>query len=116
VILDACLEIDMSYRPVGRALHLGVRRSPLRKPDQAVRLARRAADLEGVRITAVMGYEAQIASVNDSVPGQRLKNAILRRVKQRSMAELMTGGKPLFRPLKRRDAPSTLLTAAAAAA
>jgi D-serine deaminase-like pyridoxal phosphate-dependent protein len=89
VILDACLEIDMSYRPVGRSIHLGVRRSPLRKPDQAVRLARRAADLEGVRITAVMGYEAQIASVNDSVPGQRLKNAILRRVKQRSMAELM---------------------------
>jgi D-serine deaminase-like pyridoxal phosphate-dependent protein len=89
VILDACLEIDMSYRPVGRSIHLGVRRSPLRKPDQAVRLARRAADLEGVRITAVMGYEAQIASVNDSVPGQRLKNAILRRVKQHSMAELM---------------------------
>jgi D-serine deaminase-like pyridoxal phosphate-dependent protein len=89
VILDACLEIDMSYRPVGRSIHLGVRRSPLREPDQAVRLARRAADLEGVRITAVMGYEAQIASVNDSVPGQRLKNAILRRVKQRSMAELM---------------------------
>jgi D-serine deaminase-like pyridoxal phosphate-dependent protein len=89
VILDACLEIDMSYRPVGRFIHLGVRRSPLREPDQAVRLARRAADLEGVRITAVMGYEAQIASVNDSVPGQRLKNAILRRVKQHSMAELM---------------------------
>jgi D-serine deaminase-like pyridoxal phosphate-dependent protein len=89
VILDACLEIDMSYRPVGRSIHLGVRRSPLREPDQAVRLARRAADLEGVRITAVMGYEAQIASVNDNVPGQRLKNAILRRVKQRSMAELM---------------------------
>jgi D-serine deaminase-like pyridoxal phosphate-dependent protein len=89
VILDACLEIDMSYRPVGRSIHLGVRRSPLREPDQAVRLARRAADLEGVRITAVMGYEAQIASVNDNVPGQRLKNAILRRVKQHSMAELM---------------------------
>ena len=89
VILDACLEIDMSYRPVGRSIHLGVRRSPLREPDQAVRLARRAADLEGVRITAVMGYEAQIASVNDSVPGQRLKNPILRRMKQRSMAELM---------------------------
>jgi D-serine deaminase-like pyridoxal phosphate-dependent protein len=48
VILDACLEIDMSYRPVGRSIHLGVRRSPLREPDQAVRLARRAADLEGV--------------------------------------------------------------------
>ena len=87
-VLDACLEIDMSYRPVGQFVHLGVRRSPLRDADQAVSLARRAADLDGVRITAVMGYEAQIASVNDDVPGQRLKNAVLRKVKQRSMAEL----------------------------
>lgn len=88
-VLEACLEIDMSYRPMGRSIHLGVRRSPLREADQAVRLARRATDLEGVRITAVMGYEAQIASVNDSVPGQGLKNAVLRMVKQRSMTELM---------------------------
>jgi D-serine deaminase-like pyridoxal phosphate-dependent protein len=100
VILDACLEIDMSYRPVGRSIHLGVRRSPLREADQAVRLARRAADLEGVRITAVMGYEAQIASVNDNVPGQRLKNAVLRRVKQRSMAELMARRKAIIQALE----------------
>jgi D-serine deaminase-like pyridoxal phosphate-dependent protein len=100
VIIDACLEIDMSYRPVGRSIHLGVRRSPLREADQAVRLARRAADLEGVRITAVMGYEAQIASVNDNVPGQRLKNAVLRRVKQRSMAELMARRKAIIQSLE----------------
>jgi len=35
-----------------------------------------------------MGYEAQIASVNDAVPGKRLMNALLRVVKQRSMREL----------------------------
>ena len=89
VVLQACLEVDMSYRPVGRSVHLGVRRSPLREADQAVALARRAAGLKGVAITAVMGYESQIASVNDDIPGQRLKNAIIRQIKQRSMAELM---------------------------
>ena len=88
VDLCACLEIDMSYRPVGPAIHLGVRRSPLRTVDQVVALARKAATLEGVRIRAVMGYEAQIASVNDAIPGQRLKNAIIRQIKKRSMAEL----------------------------
>ncbi len=87
--LDACVEIDMSYRPLGQFLHLGVRRSPLREPHQAVALARRAADLAGVRITAVMGYEAQIASVNDAIPGQGLRNAVLRMIKKRSMAELI---------------------------
>ena len=100
VVLQACLEIDMSFRPVGRAIHLGVRRSPLRQADQTVQLARRAAGLEGVKITAVMGYEAQIASVNDSVPGQRLKNALLRKVKQRSMAELMARRKGIIHALK----------------
>ncbi|WP_410289067.1 alanine racemase [Desulfosarcina sp.] len=100
VVLKACLEIDMSFRPVGRAIHLGVRRSPLRQADQAVALARRAAGLEGVKVTAVMGYEAQIASVNDSVPGQGLKNALLRKIKQRSMAELMARRKGIIRALK----------------
>ncbi|MGD9222344.1 MAG: alanine racemase [Desulfobacteraceae bacterium] len=89
VTLRACLEIDMAYRPMGRAIHLGVRRSPLRDVRQVAELARAAAGLKGVRITAVMGYEAQIASVNDAVPRQRLKNAVVRKIKRRSMADIM---------------------------
>ena len=100
VDLQACLEIDMSFRPVGRAVHLGVRRSPLRQADQAVALARLSAGLRGVKITAVMGYEAQIASVNDNVPGQWLKNTLMRRMKQRSMAELMARRKRIIHALK----------------
>ncbi len=100
VVLRACLDIDMSYRPTGRAVHLGVRRSPLRNPDQAVQLARHAETLEGVAIAAVMGYEAQIASVNDNFPGRHLKNALLRKVKQRSMAELMARRQRIVQALK----------------
>jgi len=88
ITLAACLDIDMSYRPVGNLAHLGVRRSPVRDADAAIALARYAANLPGVNLNAVMGYEAQIASVNDALPGQRLKNAILRLVKRRSMLEL----------------------------
>lgn len=100
VTLRACLEIDMSYRPFGQAVHLGVRRSPLRHAGQAVALVRRAAELNGVRITAVMGYEAQIASVNDNVPGRRLKNAVLRGVKKRSMAELTERRRQIIKAIK----------------
>lgn len=88
ITIGACLDIDMSYRPMGNLAHLGVRRSPVREAEAAVALARYAAKLPGVELNAVMGYEAQIASVNDALPGQRLKNAILRLVKRRSMGEL----------------------------
>lgn len=100
VVLDACLEIDMAYRPLGSTLHLGVRRSPLREPQQALSIARQAADLAGVRITAVMGYEAQIASVNDAIPGHGLKNKVLRLVKQRSMNELIRRRKRILEELR----------------
>lgn len=100
VTLRACLEIDMAYRPMGRAIHLGVRRSPLRSVRQVAELARAAAGLKGVQITAVMGYEAQIASVNDAIPGQRFKNAVVRRIKQRSMADIMARRQQIISVLK----------------
>ena len=100
VELHACLEIDMSYRPVGASIHLGVRRSPLRSAGHALALARRAAELNGVRITAVMGYEAQIASVNDATPGQGLKNAIVRGIKRRSMSELSARRRQIVESLR----------------
>lgn len=89
VTLASCLDIDMSYRPLGNLAHLGVRRSPIRTAAQALGLARHAADLPGITLDAVMGYEAQIASVNDALPGQHLKNKILQLVKRRSLAELI---------------------------
>lgn len=86
--LEACLEIDMAWRPMGRQLHLGVRRSPVRTADQAQALADYAAGRDGVAVTAVMGYEAQIASVSDRLPRRPLFNALLRAVKRLSAAEL----------------------------
>jgi D-serine deaminase-like pyridoxal phosphate-dependent protein len=100
VTLRACLEIDMAYRPMGRVLHLGVRRSPLRDVRQAAELACAAAGLKGVQITAVMGYEAQIASVNDAIPGRRLKNAVVRKIKQRSMSDIMARRQQIIQVLK----------------
>lgn len=68
-ILDAVIEIDLSYRPVGGRVHLGVRRSPLRTAADCVALARRAEGIEGVRVAGLMGYEAHVAGLTDRVPG-----------------------------------------------
>lgn len=76
--LRVCLDVDASLR-VGR-LHLGVRRSPVRTPGDAVALAR-AATSRGFRVVGLMFYEAQIAGLPDSSPAVRL-------VKRRSAAEL----------------------------
>jgi D-serine deaminase-like pyridoxal phosphate-dependent protein len=61
-----CVDVDASLR-LG-PLHLGVRRSPLRGPDDVAPLVRRAVDL-GFRVVGAMFYEAQVAGVPDDVRG-----------------------------------------------
>lgn len=89
VEIGTCLEIDMSYRPFNsKRTHLGVRRSPLRTPEEAVKLIRKVKELPLVSISAVMGYEGHIAGTADVAPGKTLKNMFLRFLKNHSVAEL----------------------------
>ncbi len=88
VVISACLEVDLAYRPLGLPIHLGVRRSPIRTPEQALALVEFARRLESVRIDSLMGYEAHIAGVQDAVPGAVLKNWLLRTLKKLSIREL----------------------------
>jgi D-serine deaminase-like pyridoxal phosphate-dependent protein len=74
-----CLDVDASLRILGQ--HLGVRRSPLRTPEQVLALARTAVDDDAFELVGVMFYEAQIAGLPDTSPAVRW-------VKRRSAAEL----------------------------
>jgi D-serine deaminase-like pyridoxal phosphate-dependent protein len=87
--LDAVLEIDVSLR--GPGVHLGARRSPLRSADQVVALARAAADIPGVQVVGLMGYEGHVAGVPDALPGGGVSNLAkraLKRVAQPRVAQL----------------------------
>ena len=87
--LHACLDVDMAYRPLNLAfVHLGLRRSPVRTPEEARELVHATRKYPGVVIDALMGYEGHIAGINDNVPGAGLKNAIYRAVKNASVREL----------------------------
>lgn len=88
VLLSVCLEVDLSFRPVGPRLHLGLRRSPIRTAVQARHVAEEAPRHPHVRVDAVMGYEAHIAGPNDDVPGKWLQNTVIGALKQASVAEL----------------------------
>ncbi len=100
VILSACLEIDLAYRPIGEALHLGLRRSPIRTPEQALALVEGAKGLGGVQIDCLMGYEGHIAGVSDAAPDQALKNRVMRMIKNASVRELTRRRGAMVRALK----------------
>ncbi|EGY01028.1 amino acid aldolase or racemase-like protein [Nitrospirillum viridazoti Y2] len=78
-VFRVAIDLDMSSDLPG--LHFGVRRSPLRTPSDVLALARRIDGCTGVRLMGLMGYEGQIAGLMDDVPGQGLRNLILRRLK-----------------------------------
>ncbi|HET6298934.1 MAG TPA: amino acid deaminase/aldolase [Kribbella sp.] len=77
--IRVCLDVDASLRIFGQ--HLGVRRSPLRTPEQVVELAHKIAADDAFVLVGVMFYEAQIAGLPDTSPAVRW-------VKRRSAAEL----------------------------
>jgi D-serine deaminase-like pyridoxal phosphate-dependent protein len=77
--IRVCLDVDASLRVFGQ--HLGVRRSPLRTPDQVQAVARRIVADDAFELVGVMFYEAQIAGLPDTSPAVRW-------MKRRSAAEL----------------------------
>jgi D-serine deaminase-like pyridoxal phosphate-dependent protein len=80
VTIPVAIDVDMSLRPLGGAVHVGVRRSPLHDPAAAVALARRIESTAGLRFHGVMGYEAQVAGLPDR-PGRPWMSLPVRAIK-----------------------------------
>ena len=86
VTLPLCLDVDMSMRLPG--LNFGVFRSPVRGAEDALAVYHVIREHDAVHLAGVMGYEAQIAGVTDTGPGQAAKNAVIRALKKRSIRQL----------------------------
>lgn len=86
--LRLCMELDASLRLLGGRMHIGVRRSPVHTPEQAVALARAIAARPGFRLAGLMAYEAQIAGLGDAPVGAPVRGALLRAMQRYSVAEL----------------------------
>lgn len=84
-IIPILIEADLSYRPLGGILHLGVRRSPLRTPGAVVEMAERVAAYPNLSLKGVMGYEGQIAGVGEANPHSPLLNPARRLIKRLSV-------------------------------
>jgi D-serine deaminase-like pyridoxal phosphate-dependent protein len=80
------IDVDAGWRPLGGALRIGAKRSPLRTPAQAAALAREIV-ARGMTLDGLMMYEAQIAGVGDD-PANRMLGAALRAMQRASAREL----------------------------
>src|SRR5579875_365172 len=103
VRLPVCLDIDMSVDFPG--LHFGVWRSPIHSAEQATPILRHIKRSSYVQLDGIMGYEAQIAGVGDNMPGQMLKNTLIRRLKQRSIPEIAQRRAALLALIESYDMP-----------
>jgi D-serine deaminase-like pyridoxal phosphate-dependent protein len=83
-----CIEVDLSYPLMRGRVKVGVKRSPIRTPEQAVRLARAIERRPRITLAGLMGYEAHIAGLGDRPPGKRLMGAAIKRIQRSSANEI----------------------------
>ena len=86
VEVRVALDIDAGLRFGGQ--HVGPKRSPLHDIEDVVRFARQVTERDGFALVGVMTYEGQVAGVPDSVPSQRARSLVVRRLKSASMSQL----------------------------
>ncbi len=83
-----CLELDVSWQPLGGRVRLGALRSPLRTAAQLQTLAEHVVRRPGFRLVGLMAYESQIAGVQDSPPGSPARGRAVREMQRRSRADV----------------------------
>jgi D-serine deaminase-like pyridoxal phosphate-dependent protein len=83
-----CIEVDLSYPLLRGRVKVGVKRSPIRTPEEAAALAREIERRPDMRLAGLMGYEAHIAGLGDRPPGKPLMAAVLGRLQRASAGEI----------------------------
>ena len=86
--IRVAIDVDLSWRPLGGILKVGVKRSPIRTADDAVSLAQEIERRERTKLVGVMAYEAQIAGVRDNVPGKAINNLVIRAMQSASAKDV----------------------------
>jgi D-serine deaminase-like pyridoxal phosphate-dependent protein len=84
-----CLDIDVGWWPLGgRLARIGPKRSPVREPARAKRMAEEIEARPGTRLAGLMAYEGHIAGVGDRIPGRPLRSAAIRRMQSASERDI----------------------------
>ncbi len=108
-VLRAVLCLDMALEKIGGRVHLGVRRSPLRTPEQVLALARSVRDKRGVRLHGILAYEAQVAGMGDDSPFEPRMNAIKAWIRRASVSDVRERRAAIVEALKNDGFELTLV-------
>jgi D-serine deaminase-like pyridoxal phosphate-dependent protein len=74
-----CLDLDLGWWPAGgKLVRIGPKRSPIRSPEAARRMAAEVEERPGTRLAGLMAYEGHIAGVGDRISGRPLRSAAIR--------------------------------------
>ena len=103
--IPVLVEVDMSWRPLGGALHVGVRRSPLHRASDVLALVERIHGSDHLRFRGIMGYEAQIAGLQDANPFAPLMNGPKRLIKSLSRRPVLELRAAIAQGLSHRSIP-----------
>lgn len=99
VTVPICLDMDVSSKLYG--IHFGVHRSPLKTWKQVKAIAQKIIATPNVLLDGIMGYEAQIAGVTDDDPEQKIKNLVVRKLKQSSAKEIAKKRKQMMKLIRK---------------
>jgi D-serine deaminase-like pyridoxal phosphate-dependent protein len=86
VVAPICVDVDMSSEFPG--VYFGVRRSALRAPQDFTPIVAAVKANPSVELRGLMGYEAQIAGLQDKPPGGGVQNMLIPTLKKKSILEL----------------------------
>jgi D-serine deaminase-like pyridoxal phosphate-dependent protein len=87
-VLRVCIDVDAGLWLAGGRVRIGAKRSPVRSPEQATRLAREIGQRDRFRLVGLMAYESQVAGVGDAPPGKPVRGLAIRAMQKMSMSEL----------------------------
>lgn len=85
VVQPLCIDMDMSTDFPG--LHFGVLRSPITTVQKGKELADCFDKYPNLSLTAVMGYEAQVAGLGEKNPANGIKNYVIPFLKKKSIED-----------------------------
>jgi len=95
-----CVDLDLSLRLLGGLLHFGVERSPIRSLLDFKSLFALISKNPKLALVGVMGYEAQIAGVQEKSPFSKLLNPIKTLIKKWSIPKIQKRRREVFEFLK----------------
>jgi D-serine deaminase-like pyridoxal phosphate-dependent protein len=96
------VDVDISYRPLGGRVHIGVRRSPLRAPPEIADLVERIVRSPHLVFAGLLAYEAHLAGIPDSNPFAAHLDRPKRLVKRLARAPALELRRAVIRELERR--------------